>query len=206
MKWDWAMTPTCLISYAFIAISTVAAPPAQEPPDENAFFEQVYRLQQAQEALVPELVRIASSRSHLHIDRQNAIMSLGKVRNLSAIAALVDNLLVPAATISEIHSTSLYPAATCLREIGSPIYPHIWNRLNHDCSAEYLHVLGLTVTGFDGKAISITRVKERQNSRGISDQQKENLQKLLNLLETVDFDDFKNWRSQLQLKPVQVDR
>jgi len=181
-----------------MAFGVLVAPATDAPLtiySDGALLDRFYQLQRDIELITPSLLRLASDTKALPLDRQAAIVAIGQIRSPEAVAALLQNLLVPADSIAETHPTALYPAATCIIQIGSAAHPRIWERLRNSCSDEYLHVIALVLTRIDGKSIASIRVQERLASIRLDTLERRNLEHLLDLIQTLDFSEVKNWRS-----------
>lgn len=148
-------------------------------------------LAQKQEALAYDLNLIASDESRDLSVRQHALEVLGKIHSGMAIEGLVKNLAVPA-VLSDAHALSDYPAAYPLITFGSAAYPEIWSQLTKPQSEKYLFILAHVVFRIDGKSIALLRLRNQLTAPRVTAVEKANLEKLLNILETVDLQHPKN--------------
>lgn len=146
-----------------------------------------------QEPVIRKLAAVASNQNELFSKRQAALESLGEYHSRSAISCLLDNLLFNEAIVTTSHPLAGYPAAKSLARIGSSVYPHIWERINRECSDKYLFVLAHMVFLVDGKDIALVRLQGKAKSPEATKQQVANLEKLLELMKRVDFKDPRNW-------------
>jgi hypothetical protein len=151
------------------------------------------RREREQELVIRKLVATASDKDELHVRRQIALEALANYRSAAANSGLLENLLFNEAIITTQHPLANRPAAKSLASIGSAAYPQIWERINRECVDDYIFVLAHTIFHIDGKAVALTRLKEKRDAPDTTKQQKANVEKLLKLFETVDFRKRENW-------------
>jgi hypothetical protein len=178
-----------LILYITLAIVASLQDYSNSPgavSDSAAVLDHVQRREMEQESLVRKLKAIAADENGSPDRRAMALESLGKVGTRSAVIALLDHLLVPAGTTTNLSILGRCPAAEALASVGSAAYPQIWERINGECSERYLFVLGHTINQIDGKAVATARLREKRDAPETTRLQKANLERLLRLFETVD--------------------
>jgi hypothetical protein len=176
---------------ALLTLGVAGEPVPQQPTDPRPILGKAHELAQQQEALADDLNRIASDERRSLVERQYALDALGKIHSETAIGGLVKNLAVPA-VLSDAHALSGYPAAYPLITFGSAAYPQIWSQLTEQQSEKYLFILAHVVFQIDGKSIALLRLKDKLAAPRVAAVEKANLEKLLNILETVDLQHPKN--------------
>lgn len=193
------MTGLFLISSAFgafvvMVLQNVQLQKTQEVTNPSVAFRQDEGGASDGDLRARKLIAVASDDNESPIARQMALELLAQIGTPLAVTGLLDNLLVEASVITPLHATARYPAATGLRQIGAKAYPQVWGRLERECSDDYLFLLALAVSRFESKTVTVGRLKERLAMDDATKEQKANLQRLLKLFETVDFDNPKNWK------------
>jgi hypothetical protein len=117
---------------------------------------------------------------------------LGELKAHDSIEPLLRILLTKGMLRSETGPLSAYPAAHALAGMGSVIYHDVWGKVARNPSDDYLYVLAFTMIVIDGKSIAIFRVREKLTTAEFNPL-KNNLQRLLTILETPDLEGPSRW-------------
>jgi len=155
-------------------------------------------IKRAQEAkrltsdVVSDLVMLALDESDQSFTREHSILMLGDLKAHDSIEPLLRILFTKGMLRSETGPLSAYPAAQALARMGSVIYRDVWGKVGADQSDQYLYVVAFTMVSIDGKSIATFRVREKLKTAEVNPL-KNNLQRLLLILETPDLERPMRW-------------